>query len=472
MGAATISDAQHPAASLSTPPHPPLYAPRVAPLDGPVGTVAFFARLLRNPLRIIPAAAYEEGIVLAGRAGRTVCWITDPALIKTVLLDKHDLFGRTPTTQRVLGGLLGKGVLTADGAAWKWQRQTAAPVFRHNDLLAFVPTIVEAAERLLVIWRQGACAAPRDIDRDMTLVTFDVISHTLLPGGDTFVGPLIARSSIDYQRPLGWQMAYANFRLPTWMPHPGKIKMHLAQRRLRSAVAALLAQRRASPKPMDDLLQRLANARNPETGAQMSDELLIDNLLTFFMAGHETTAKALTWTLYLLARAPEWERRILEEVRLVAGDGPIAPDHIDKLAITTQVLKESMRLYPPAPVMARQSTIDTELGGMPIKAGTQIIIPIYAIQRHRRYWSDPDRFEPERFAPENEAKIPRYRYMPFGAGPRICIGMAFAMIEGVAILATLVRAASFATTLSREPEPVSRVTLRPTGGMPLAVRVR
>jgi cytochrome P450 len=237
-------------------------------------------------------------------------------------------------------------------------------------------------------------------------------------------------------------------------------------------VAALLAQRRASPKPMDDLLQRLANARNPETGAQMSDELLIDNLLTFFMAGHETTAKALTWTLYLLARAPQWETRILEEVRLVAGDGPIAPDHIDKLAITTQVLKESMRLYPPAPVMARQSTIDTELGGVPIKAGTQIIIPIYAIQRHRRYWSDPDRFEPERFAPENEAKIPRYRYMPFGAGPRICIGMAFAMIEGVAILATLVRAASFATTLSREPEPVSRVTLRPSGGMPLAVRMR
>jgi cytochrome P450 len=428
--------------------------------------------LLRNPLRILPAAVYEEGIVLAGRAGRAVCWITDPSLIKTVLLDKRDIFHRSPITQRLLGPLLGNGVLTADGADWKWQRQTAAPVFRHSDLLGFVPNIVEAAERLLADWRKGTPSALRDIDRDMTLVTFDVISHTLLPGGDAHVGPLVVRSNVDYQKPLGWQMAYANFRLPSWMPHPGKLKMRIAQRRLRSAVAALVAERRASPIAKDDLLQRLANARNPENGAQMSDQLLIDNLLTFLMAGHETTAKALTWSLYLLARAPDWQARIREEVRQVAGDGPIKPDHVDKLVITTQVLKESMRLYPPAPIMSRQPIVDTDLGGSPIKAGTQIIIPIYAIQRHRRHWSDPDRFDPTRFAAENEAKISRYHYMPFGAGSRVCIGMAFAMIEGVAILATLVRAASFATTPGHEPEPVSRITLRPAGGMPLTVRIR
>ena len=450
----------------------PLYVPRVAPLDGPVGTLSFFATLLRNPLRILPAAVYEEGIVFAGRASRTVCWITEPSLIKTVLLDKRDIFHRTTITQRILGPLLGNGVLTADGADWKWQRQTAAPVFRHQDLLGFVPTIAEASERLLARWRENTSGAVCDVDRDMTLVTFDVISHTLLAGGDAHVGPLIGRSNVDLQKPLGWQMAYAYFGLSSWMPHPGKLKMHLAQRRLRSAVAALVAERRSSPSAKDDLLQRLANARDPETGAQMSDALLIDNLLTFFLAGHETTAKALTWTLYLLARAPEWEHRILEEVREIAGDGPITPDHIDKLVITTQVLKESMRLYPPAPTMSRQSTVDTDLAGVPIKAGTQIIIPIYAIQRHRRHWSHPDRFDPTRFAPENEPLIARYHYMPFGAGPRICIGMAFALIEGVAILATLVRAATFATTSGHEPEPVSRVTLRPAGGMPLMVRMR
>jgi cytochrome P450 len=449
-----------------------LYAPRVAPLDGPVGSLSFLATLLRNPLRIIPATVYEEGMVLAGRAGRVVCWITEPSLIKTVLLDKHDLFGRTPITQRVLGPLLGKGVLTADGADWKWQRQTAAAVFRHHDLLGFVPTIAEAAERLLAQWREDPRGTVRDIDRDMTLVTFDVISHTLLPGGDEHVGPLIGGANVDYQKPLAWQMAYANFGLPSWMPHPGKLKMYFAQRWLRSAVAALVAERRANPIGKDDLLQRLANARNPETGAQMPDELLIDNLLTFFLAGHETTAKALTWTLYLLARAPSWENRIFEEVHNVAGDDAIRPEHIDKLVITTQVLKESMRLYPPAPIMSRQATIATELGGVPINAGTQIIIPIYAIQRHRRRWTNPDHFDPTRFTPETEAQIPRYHYMPFGAGPRICIGMAFSLIEGVALLATLVRAASFSTTSNHEPEAVSRVTLRPSGGMPLMVRMR
>src|SRR5690349_1080940 len=346
-----------------------LYVPRVPPLEGSLGTVSSFATLLKNPLRILPAAVYEEEIVWAERSGRLICWITEPALIKTVLLDKREIFERTSVTQRILGPLLGNGVLTTDGADWKWQRQTAAPVFRHHDLLGFVPVIAEAAERLLRQWRQGAPEAQRDIDRDMTLVTFDVISHTLLPGGDTHVGPLIGGANVDYQKPLGWQMAYANFGLPSWLPHPGWVSMYLARRRLRAAVAGLVAERRASPGGKDDLLQRLANAKHPETGAHMPDELLIDNLLTFFMAGHETTAKALTWTLYLLARAPDWEERILREVREVAGDGPLKGEHIDKLVITTQVLKESMRLYPPAPIMSRQATVDTELAGVPIKAG-------------------------------------------------------------------------------------------------------
>jgi cytochrome P450 len=449
-----------------------LHVPRVAPLEGRLGALSFFARLLHNPLRILPAAAYEEDVVRAERAGRLVCWITEPGVIKTVLLDKRDIFERTSVTQRLLGPLLGNGVLTADGADWKWQRQTAAPVFRHHDLLSFVPVIGEAAERLLGEWRQDAYGATRNIDRDMTLVTFDVISHTLLPGGDHHVGPLIGQANVDYQKPLGWQMAYANFRLPAWLPHPGWLKMQSARRRLRSAVASLVAERRARPTGKDDLLQRLANAKNPETGAQMPDELLIDNLLTFLMAGHETTAKALTWTLYLLARAPAWGDRIAEEVRQIAGAGPLKPEHIDKLTLTTQVLKESMRLYPPAPIISRQAKCDSDLAGVPIKAGTQIIIPIYAIQRHRRRWSNPDHFDPSRFAPPQEAEIPRYQYMPFGAGPRICIGMAFAMIEGIAILASLVRAARFAVAPGVDPEPISRVTLRPAGGMPLAVRLR
>src|SRR5262245_35544386 len=198
---------QGPSSDRPTPARPPLHVPRVAPLDRSLGPLSFFATLLQNPLRILPAAAYEEGIVWAERSGRQTCWITDPALIKAVLLDKRDVFRRTSVTQRILGPLLGNGVLTADGADWKWQRQTAAPVFRHQDLLSFVPVIAEAAERLLAEWRQGGSGHVRNVDQDMTLVTFDVISHTLLPGGDAQVGTLIGRSKVDYQTPLGWQMA-------------------------------------------------------------------------------------------------------------------------------------------------------------------------------------------------------------------------------------------------------------------------
>jgi cytochrome P450 len=214
MTAAPFVDSQETSHGFTTQSVAPLYAPRVTPLDGPVGNLSFFATLLRNPLRILPAAVYEEGLVFAGRAGRSVCWITEPSLIKTVLLDKHDAFRRTPITQRILGPLLGKGVLTADGPDWKWQRQTAAPVFRHHDLLGFVPTMVEAAERLLVQWREGARDAVRDVDRDMTLVTFDVISHTLLPGGDEHVDhSLVAPMSTIKSRSAGrWLMPTSVYR--------------------------------------------------------------------------------------------------------------------------------------------------------------------------------------------------------------------------------------------------------------------
>jgi cytochrome P450 len=201
----------------------------------------------------------------------------------------------------------------------------------------------------------------------------------------------------------------------------------------------------------------------------MSEKQLIDNLVTFLAAGHETTAKALTWTLYLLARAPQWQDRILAEVEAVVGAEAIAAQHLERLTTTRAVLKESMRLYPPAPVMTRMVAEDMTLGPVSLKARTLIVIPIFAVHRHRKLWVDPDRFDPERFAPEREAKLARTQFMPFGFGPRTCIGGSFAMMEATAILATLVRRARFAWDGAHMPEPISRVTLRPKGGMPLEV---
>ena len=201
--------------------------------------------------------------------------------------------------------------------------------------------------------------------------------------------------------------------------------------------------RRAGGGEGNDLLARLLAARHPDTGEAMSDEGVVDNLLTMLFAGHETTAKALAWTLYLLARAPEWQERVRAEVADVIGDADISADHVDRLEVCERVLKESMRLYPPVPVIARRPVRDVDLDGYDIPADAQVVIPLFCLHRHRALWTDPDRFDPDRFLGERGANLPRTQYMPFGGGGRTCIGNSFAMVEAKVLLAAFVRAATF-----------------------------
>jgi cytochrome P450 len=249
--------------------------------------------------------------------------------------------------------------------------------------------------------------------------------------------------------------------------------MHRAAKQLRGSAQSVIARRRAELARGGgegrDLLSRLLAARDPESGEPMSDIQLVDNLLTLLEAGHETTAKALTWTLYLLARAPEWQAALRAEVTQVAGSKDITAAHLPSLPLLHQVLKESMRLFPPAPSLGRLFTEPFKIGGEQFDPGDLVIFPIFCIHRHRRLWVNPDAFDPERFTPEREKSYPRTQYMPFGAGPRICIGNAFAMTEAATLLATFVRAAQFDWDGKHEPEPVSRITLRPRGGMRLLV---
>ncbi len=458
-------------AVIAEPLHRPYYPPRVTPLKRLPNPLMFAANFARNPLLSIPDEVYETDLVRHTLAGAPLVWITHPDYIKVVLLDHRNDFYKT-TQRRLLSPLLGNGILTAEGSDWKWQRQTSAPIFRMQEITPMAPAIVSATEHYLAGLSPAPDGEARAIDADMTKVTFDVISATLLPGGDADLSAAIELSAGKFQQASAWSLLFSIANIPAWVPRPKKARALDAARTLRAAVLGLIAKRRASGKPQVDLMQRLMEAKDPETGKPMSDEQMVDNLLTFYLAGHETTAKALTWTLYLLSRAPEWEQRVLEEVRTVVGDGPVTAAHADKLAITQQVLKESMRLYPPAPQIGRHALKDHRFGPHDIKAGTQVLIPIYAVQRHRTYFPDPDRFDPTRFAPENEAKISRYHYMPFGAGPRICIGMAFAMMEATIILATLIRGARFEAAPGHNPEPVARVTLVPKGGMPMRVTRR
>lgn len=452
----------------------PIVPPTVAPLDERLPVHKFLAAFIRNPLATFPRAAYEEPYCIIRNGKRTTVYVCDPQLIERFLLDEANDFPKSSLEKRVLGDTLGDGILTAQGPSWRWQRRTAAPLFRPGDLAALVPEMSKQAEAQLQRWRQSPSSLPdgaiQRIDHDMTEATFRVISATMFAGSADAEGKLIQDNADTMLRWVSWEIGFAIVGLPWWVPHPGKFPRAMASRRLRAAVHGILERRKSAGIEGNDLMARLAAAKDPETGRPMDDEQIVDNMLTFLAAGHETTAKALTWTLYLLARAPEWQQRIREEVRQVVGNDAVRSEHLERLPVTRQVVKEAMRLYPPAAIMSRIVTKPTTVGNDTLQPGSIIVIPIYALHRNRRLWRDPDAFDPTHFSPEAEKTMHRAQFMPFGFGPRLCIGMAFAMMEAQAFIATLVRGARFEWDGRHVPIPVSRVTLRALGGMPLRVR--
>ena len=346
-----------------------LIPPRIVPPAQPLKGLAFLAAFVRNPLEVAPQAVYEQDTVVNPLGSTQRLWITSPALVKTVLLDEREKFLKLSQI-RLLSPLLGKGILTTEGAEWKWQRQASAPMFRYQDLIGFVPAFVRATEAQIANWRAAPAGSVQAIDRDMTRATFDVISATLLPSADHAT---VERSMILFQRAGGWGQLYAMAGAPLWLPHPGMVSGARATRMLRAAVAAMLRQRRDEERggsrscdggSPDDLMHRLMRAQDPETGQSMNEERLIDNLLTFYLAGHETTARALAWTLYLVARSPQWAAMLEEEIERVTGGAPVEGAHIERLVLVQQVLKESMRLYPPVPLLSRQCVAATRLDGI------------------------------------------------------------------------------------------------------------
>jgi cytochrome P450 len=333
------------------------------------------------------------------------------------------------------------------------------------------PAMVQAAEAALARWRERGEGARLDIATEMTGVTFQVILDTMLSGGEGIDVPVAAQKITDYLETLGKITPADLLQWPTWTRVALAPRGHRAMVYLKAMVDRMVARRRAEAQ-RDDLVDLLMQAQDPDTGRRMDDALLRDNLLTFIGAGHETTALALTWSLYLLGRDPATAARVRAEVAEVAGDASLTHQHVEQLTFTRQVVQESVRLYPSLPLMSRMCAEDTTAGGHPVRKGTFVFIPIYAIHRHRRLWRDPDAFAPDRFAPEESAGRHRFAYLPFGGGPRVCIGQTFALIEAVAILATLVRGASLEPDPGHRIRPVMRVSMRPQGGMPMTLRLR
>jgi cytochrome P450 len=291
----------------------------------------------------------------------------------------------------------------------------------------------------------------------------------MLSGRGNIDADRVESSMRDTLESTSWAVALSALRAPLWMPFPGKLRAERGTLYLHRMVAERIADRRRTGERHDDLLSLMLDAKDPETGEGLTDVDVRDNILTFVAAGHETTALALTWTFFLLSRHPEIETKILTEIANVTGGHELEARQVADLAYTRQVIMESMRVYPPVAMVVRQPTRDMSIGGIDVGPRDNVFVPIYAIHHHKRLWPNPEVFDPERFTPDAIKSRHRWSYLPFSAGPRICIGMGFALLEAAAILATLLPSIHATSQPDFKPTPKLRVTMRPAEGMPMRV---
>jgi cytochrome P450 len=335
-----------------------------------------------------------------------------------------------------------------------------------------VPLFAAMAERRVERWKAAQSGHPVDAAAAVTRTTFDIIVESMLGGSASLDAEHYSRALTENFETIPWHLIYTMFAVPEWMPFPNRSSAMGSRDFLHRDMRRIVETRRARPSAQPDLLDQLLAARDPETGRSMSDAEVVNNLLTFIAAGHETTAVALTWTLWLLAKDQASQQRAHDEVVNVVRTGPLTAAHVDRLVFCRQVISEAMRLYPAAPGVGRLPNEPMLLGGEEISARTRIHIPIFPLHRNVRLWENPNAFDPDRFAADKVKVRSRYAFLPFGGGPRVCIGASFATVEAAVILAVLLRALRFLPVAGHKPKPVARVTLRPAGGMPLLVAAR
>jgi len=413
------------------------------PPDHPTIRAAF-----RNIIESYPRALYDEqGLVRYRTRFLDSVLVSEPELIRDILVARAHLFRRDDVARQLLSPMLGPtSLFMAEGADWRWQRRAVAPTFRHDKLLALVPTFSAIAVRQVERWRAVPRERPVDVAEAMAQTTCEVIVNTMLGSAGALDVQGFARALTTELDSFPWRFILTSFRAPSWLPYPGRRRAARAREHIYREAARLVA--------------------------QLTDEELVRNLATFMLAGHETTAVALTWTLWLLAKYPHVQDQVAAEAHATIGSGAVEAQQVERLAFTRQVLQEAMRLYPPAPAISRQPLVPLVLGGEQLTPATQVTITIYPLHRNRRVWENPDSFDPDRFTVDQTKTRARYAYLPFGAGPRVCIGASFAMIEATVVLAILVHAFRFNTVTGHRPHPVARVTLRPRGGMPLYIEPR
>ena len=435
---------------------------RVPLVTEPWGILKSLQMARRNVLSIIPEIATRQPMV-SGKTGKRWHMVMDPGAIRQILLDRVEDYPKSLVTKNLLKPAIGDSLFIAEGAHWRWQRRAAAPVFSHRNVLNLSPIMTAAAERTT---QRIAGHGPRAVNMldEMVTTTFDVISDVTFSGGDTFDRDAVHGAIDDYVAEAGKISLFDILGFPDWVPRPGRIMSGAALKQMKSmADGAIEARARRGHDGVPDLLDLLLSGVDPKTKRQMNTAELRDNLLTFIVAGHETTALTLAWSMYLVSFDQGVQDRAREEARSVLQGRAATGDDVEKLPFIRQIVDEALRLYPPAGIISRTAAKPDMLCNREIRPGDTVMVPIYALGRNALLWEEPDAFRPDRFA--DRKAIDRYAYLPFGDGPRICIGASFALQEAVIILATLLARFRFTPVLGKEPEPVMIITLRPEGGV-------
>lgn len=427
----------------------------------------------RDPLGLFLRARADYGDVVRFKFGPFQYYlVNDPNVVKHVLVDNPKAY----TKSRNYLGLkvvLGEGLLTSEGDHWRRQRKLAQPAFRRDKLAGFADQMSMATRDMLGRWKSEGSAKAFCIHTEMMRLTFRIVGLTLF-SADVDGEAKEVGQALDVA--MHWANDYAEsmFRIPPFIPTPANLRFKKAKKTLDDVVFGLIAERRASAAKNgqfgDDLLGMLMEAtEEPEAGGAagggMDDQQLRDEIITMILAGHETTANLLAWTFHLLSKHPEVERKIREEATRVLGDRDPVLEDVRSLEYTRMVLEEALRLYPPAWIFERQAVVADTLGGYRIEPGAIVGLCPYVLHRHPDHWENPEGFDPERFRPERAEKRARYAYLPFGGGPRTCVGNHFAMMEGQILLAMIVREHRLELEPSHKVELDPVITLRPKTGI-------
>jgi unspecific monooxygenase len=403
--------------------------------------------------------AYEEDVMRGRFFGRSSFILNTPDAIRHVLVDNYENYTRTPAGIRVLRPVLGEGLLIAEGRAWKHQRRTLAPAFTPRAVMPLVPHMIAVTDETIAKL-QASCGEPVDLRETMQRMTLEIAGRTMFSFGMDRHGPALRDFVMEYGARLA-RPHLLDLLLPLSWPSPQDFFRARFRKRWTQFVRMLMAERRAAGKnegaPPQDLFDLMGAARDPETGEAFSDEQLGDQVATMILAGHETTATALFWSLYLLALDSATQDQVAAEVEAAGAHGAL---DVERLKFTRAVVDETLRLYPPAFLIARAAAAPDTVAGNPVRKNDVILIAPWLLHRHEKLWRDPNAFIPSRFLPP--APPPdRFAYLPFGVGARICIGAHFALVEATLALAKLIGAFRV-TLLDKAPViPVGVVTTQP-----------